>query len=141
MQDAPKLADPRFLLSLQPFAKEFGIETICVDPGEVIVEMPYAKRFSTPPASFPASIIGMLGDVAAVCACGSKLPDGWAAATLDFTVKVTGRAQGQILRAKGRVLQSGKTTSVGTADIFTVTGDEEAHCGIVLATTRNFQIK
>ena len=141
MQDTPKLADPRFLLSLQPFAKEFGIETVSVVPGEVIVEMPYAKRFSTPPHAFPASMIGMLGDVAAVCSCGSQLPEGWAAATLDFTVKVTGRAQGEILRAKGRVLQSGNTTSVGTADIYTVSGGEEVHCGVVLATTRNFQIK
>ena len=83
----------------------------------------------------------MLGDVAAVCSCGSKLPEGWAAATLDYTVKMTVRAQGKYLRAKGRVLQSGKTTSVGTAEIFAISGGEEVHCGVVLATARNFQIK
>ena len=141
MQETIKFADPRYLMSLQPFVQEIGIEIVSVVQGQVIVEMPYAERFSTPPQSFPASIVGMLGDVAAVCSCGSKLPEGWAAATLDYTVKMTGRAQGEYLRAKGKVLQSGKTTSVGTADIFTVSDGEEIHCGVVLATTRNFQIR
>ena len=141
MPELNDFADISFLLSLQPFVQEFGIEVVSVDEGEVIVEMPFSKRFSSPPNSFPASIVGMLGDVAAVSSSGSALPKGWAMATLDYTVKMTGHAQGKSLRAKGRVLQSGKTTSVATADIFTVSNGEETHCGIVLATTRNFKMK
>ena len=141
MTDETKLADPRDFLPHQPFVNELGMEIVSCEPGEVVVEMPFDKRFSTPPASFPASIVGALGDVAAVSSCLSKLPAGWATATLDFTIKMTGPASGKSLVARGRTLQSGKTTSVGTADVFCSTDNGEVHCATVLATTRNFQIK
>ena len=41
----------------------------------------------------------------------------------------------------GRVLQAGRTNSVGAADVYIVSADREVLCGSVLATTRNFQIK
>jgi acyl-coenzyme A thioesterase PaaI-like protein len=68
------------------------------------------------------------------------LPKGWALATLDFTIKMTGVAKGETLRAKGRVLQAGRTNSVGAADVFVVASGRETMCGTVLATTRNFQL-
>jgi len=141
MMAEPAYADPRALLQLLPFARELGISIVSSEPGAVVVEMPFAERFSTPPNHFPASIVGTLGDVAAVSSCTSKLPSGWAGATLDYTVKMTAPAQGEKLLARGRVLQAGQTTSVGAADIFAVSGGSEVLCGTVLATARNFQLK
>jgi hypothetical protein len=54
---------------------------------------------------------------------------------------MTAPAQGEKLLARGRVLQSGRTTSVGAADIFAVSGSTEILCGTVLATARTFQMK
>jgi uncharacterized protein (TIGR00369 family) len=141
MAVAPKYADPRAMLALLPFVRELGISIVSAEPGEVVVEMPFAERFSTPPKNFPASIVGTVGDVAAVSSCTSRLPDGWAAATLDYTIKMTAPAQGEKLLARGRVLQSGQTISVGAADIFALSGGSEVLCGTVLATARNFQLK
>jgi uncharacterized protein (TIGR00369 family) len=135
-----QFADPRVLLAQLPFVRTYGITVVSVTPGEVVVEMPFEQRFSTPPNAYPASIVGTIGDVAAVSSCISRLPRGWAAATLDFTVKMTARAVGEKLIARGRVLQAGQTTSVGTADVFAVANGRETHCGVVLATTRNFEI-
>ena len=84
-------------------------------------------------------MVGTAGDVAAVSSCLSLLPPDWALATLDFTVKMTGIAKGQRLLAKGRVLQAGRTNSVGAADVYAVMEGRESLCGTVLATTRNFQ--
>jgi acyl-coenzyme A thioesterase PaaI-like protein len=123
------------------FVREYAIRIASVTPGEVTIELPFEKRFSGPPGQFPASMVGAAGDVAAVSSCLSLLPRGWALATLDFTVKMTGVAKGEKLRARGRVLQAGRTNSVGAADIYVVSGDSETLCGTVLATTRNFQIK
>ena len=133
-------ADPRALLASLPFARELGISLVSAEPGTVVVEMPFAERFSTPPKHFPASIVGTLGDVAAVSSCTSRLPGGWAAATLDYTIKMTAPAHGEKLIARGRVLQSGQTISVGAADIFVVSGGSEVLCGTVLATARNFKL-
>jgi acyl-coenzyme A thioesterase PaaI-like protein len=112
-----------------------------VTPGFVTIELPFAERFSGPPTLFPASIVGTAGDVAAVSSCLSLMPKGWALATLDFTIKMTGIARGEKLRAKGRVLQDGRTNSVGAADVYAVSDGNELLCGTVLATTRNFKIK
>ena len=141
MSDGQSYADPRFFLRQLPFVQEYGIEVVLVEPGHVVVAMPIETRFSTPPANVPASIVGTIGDVAAVASCLSKVPDGWAVATLDFTVKMTGPASGERLIARGRVLQNGRTNSVGAADIYCVSDGVETRCGSLLATTRNFPIK
>jgi acyl-coenzyme A thioesterase PaaI-like protein len=123
------------------FVREYGIRVVAAGSGWVVVELPFDERFSGPPGQFPASLVGTAGDVAAVSSCLSLLPRGWAVATLDFTIKMTAIAKGERLRAKGRVLQAGRTNSVGAADVYIVSGDRETLCGAVLATTRNFQIR
>jgi len=133
-------AEVRSFVSALPFVKEFSITIKSVIPGQVTIDLPFDERFSGPPGQFPASLVGIAGDVAAVASCLSLLPHGWALATLDFTIKMTGAAKGDKLRAKGRVLQAGRTNSVGAADVFIVSAEQENLCGSVLATTRNFQI-
>jgi acyl-coenzyme A thioesterase PaaI-like protein len=133
-------ADARAFLALLPFVRELGIAIVTAVPGEVAVQMRFVERFSTPPNHFPASIVGVLGDVAAAASCISRLPNGWTGVTLDYTIKMTGRAQGELLLARGRVLQAGRTVSVDAADVFVVTGGREVLCGAVLATTRNFEV-
>lgn len=141
MNEDNTFADPRTFLGMLPFVKEYGIEIVSSEPGRVTVAMPIESRFSTPPANVPASIVGTVGDVAAVASCLSKVPDGWGVATLDFTIKMTGPASGDLLIARGRVLQNGRTNSVGAADIYCVSGGVETLCGGLLATTRNFALK
>lgn len=133
--------DVKAFATALPFVRAYGIDIVSVASGEVTIELPFDARFSGPVDQFPAALVGAAGDVAAVSSCLSMLPPGWALATLDFTVKMTGVAKGEKLRAKGRVLQAGRTNSVGAADIFAVSGERETLCGTVLATTRNFEIK
>jgi acyl-coenzyme A thioesterase PaaI-like protein len=133
--------DIKSFLSALAFIREFAINIVAVQPGSVTLELPFAERFSGPPTVFPASMVGAAGDVAAVASCLTLMPKGWALATIDFTVKMTGVARGEALRAKGRVLQDGRTNSVGAADVYIVSDGAERLCGSVLATTRNFKIK
>jgi acyl-coenzyme A thioesterase PaaI-like protein len=134
-------ADLRSFLVGLGFAREFAIDVVSFVPGAVTIDLPFSERFSGPAGFFPASMVGTAGDVAAVSSCLSMLPKGWALATLDFTVKMTGPAKGDRLRARGRVLQNGRTNSVGASDVYAVSGDGETLCGTVLATTRNFKIR
>ena len=134
-------ADLKSFLASLGFAREYAIEIVVSAAGSVTIELPFVERFSGPAGFFPASIVGTAGDVAAVLSCLSLLPRGWALATLDFTLKMTGAAQGKTLRARGRVLQNGRTNSVGASDIYVVSAGVETLCGAVLATTRNFRIK
>jgi acyl-coenzyme A thioesterase PaaI-like protein len=141
VQDRLTPAEVESFVTALDIVREYAIRIVAVAPGGVTIELPFDKRFSGPPGQFPASMVGAAGDVAAVSSCLSLLRRGFAVATLDFTVKMTGAARGEKLRAKGRVLQDGRTNSVGAADVYVVSGDTETLCGTVLATTRNFQIK
>jgi acyl-coenzyme A thioesterase PaaI-like protein len=134
-------ADLKAFLSTLAFTREYAIAIVASAPGSVTIELPFAERFSGPVGLFPASMVGTAGDVAAVSSCLSLLPKGWALATLDFTVKMTAPAQGERLRARGRVLQNGRTNSVGAADVYVASAAGEILCGVVLATTRNFKIR
>src|SRR5271168_435716 len=140
-QDRLDESDVKSFLAALPFIREYAISVVSYSPGEVTIELPFDERFSGPKTLFPASMVGAAGDVAAVSSCLSLLPPGWALATIDFTVKMTGIAKGQKLLARGRVLQAGRTNSVGAADVYVVADGSEFLCGTVLATTRNFQIK
>ena len=140
-QESLSQTDIVSFVTAMPFVREYAIQLVSVAPGQVVIELPFDERFSGPPGQFPASLVGTAGDVAAVSSCLSRLPRGWALATLDFTIKMTGVAKGEKLRAKGRVLQAGRTNSVGAADIFVISADREMHCGTLLATTRNFQVR
>ncbi len=139
-QDRLDETELKSFLAALPFVREYAISVVSYAPGEVTIELPFAERFSGPPTQFPASMVGTAGDVAAVASCLSLLPRGFALATIDFTIKMTGAAKGEKLKAKGRVLQAGQTNSVGAADVYVVAADREALCGTVLATTRNFKI-
>lgn len=141
MDTSTELARPADFLGLLPFVQAFEVSLIDETPGAIVVEAPFIQAFSTPPDLFPASTVGAVGDIAAVSACLSLLPKGWATATLDFTVKMTGPARGEKLIARARVLQSGKTLSVGSADVFAVSGEQEILCGTVLSSCRNYQIR
>jgi acyl-coenzyme A thioesterase PaaI-like protein len=139
-QDRLDETEVRAFLAALAFVREYSISVVSVDPGAVTVELPFAERFSGPSGTFPACVVGTAGDVAAVSSCLSLLPRGWAVATLDFTVKMAGVARGQKLRARGRVLQDGRTNSVGAADVYVLSDGNELLCGVVLATTRNFKV-
>lgn len=141
VQDHMDRAEIESFVAALAFVREYGIRVVAAVPGRVAIELPFDERFSGPRGQFPASLVGTAGDVAAVSSCLSLVPRGWAVATLDFTIKMTGIAKGEKLRAKGRMLQAGRTNSVGAADVYVVSGEQEVLCGTVLATTRNFQIK
>ena len=70
----------------------------------------------------------------------SMLPDGWAASTIDYTLKLLTPAVGEKLIARGRVLRSGRTLSVAAADVFSVQNGKETLCATALTTIRNFEL-
>jgi acyl-coenzyme A thioesterase PaaI-like protein len=132
MSDAENLLDETdvksFLFGLA-FVREFSISVVSLVPGSVTIELPFNERFFGPPNLFPASTVGTAGDVAAVASCLTLMPKGWALATLDFTIKMTGIAKGEKLRARGRVLQGGRTNSIGAADVYSVSEGTEICAG------------
>lgn len=134
-------SDVAAIINALPFVKNHGVELVGIEDGVTKVRMAFDETYSTPPGLFPTAMVGLIGDVAAIAACYAVAPEGYACATLDYTVKNTGLAQGDALFAEGRVLMAGKTVSVGAADIYVVNKGERRPCGTVLATARVYKVK
>ena len=119
-----------------PFVKNHSIEILSASGGKCVAAMPLDESFQTPPANFPAAMVGMLGDVAGITACITRLQPGQVCSTMDFTVKMTGIADGDLLEAEGEALSVGKTVATGQSKIYSVKGNDRDLCATVLVSGR-----
>lgn len=121
-----------------PIAQTLGLRFTRVAAGEVDLEMPVQDALCFRRGQLQATAVFALADFAAVAAAGSTLPSGWVNSTVDAHVKLLAPARGHSLRARGRVVNAGRTLTVCAADVFAVaeSGDETL-CATLLATAHN----
>src|SRR5882757_4656610 len=128
----------RFLLEM-PIAQHFGFAITGVGPGLFEITQPFREELSFKPGIFQAGPVGTLADMAAACAGMTMLPRGWAASTVDYTIKLIAPASGEKLVARGRLVRSGRTLSVTASDVYAVRAGNETLFATALATIRNFE--
>lgn len=139
-------ADPDYAGKLEkfihdmPIAQFLGLRFIRLEPGLVEMEMPFRRELSFVEGTLQAGPIGTLLDFTAGCAASSLLPAGWAASTIDFTVKLTAPARGEHFIARGQCVSRGKSISVAEARAYAVTGSRETLCATGLVSMRNFAL-
>lgn len=120
-----------------PIIRFLGIQIQDIAAGAATVVLPARPELCYRDDLFQAGPVRTLGDYAGGLACLTCLPKGWFVSTVDFTLKMLAPARGQKLVARGRVLQSGKTLSVGAADIYSVQQSRETLCATLLVSMRN----
>lgn len=120
-----------------PVAQALGLRFVHAEPGTVELEMPITPAWCFRPGQLQATAVFALGDFAAVAAAGTTLPEGWANATIDGTIKLFAPAAGSALRARGRVVDSGRLLTLCAADVFAVADGGERLCATWLGTARN----
>jgi uncharacterized protein (TIGR00369 family) len=120
-----------------PVAQALQLRFSRIASGEVDLELPISERFTFRPGQLQATAIFAAADFAAVAAAGTLLPDGWANATIDGTIKLLAPAVGSHLLARGRVVQAGKLLSVCAADVYAVRDGRETLCATWLGSARN----
>ena len=129
------------LIYSMPIAQFFGLRFTRIEPGSVEIEMPFRKELSFGEGAFQAGPIGTLLDFTAGSAAATLLASDWGTSTIDFTVKVLAPARGEKFIARGDVVSSGKSISVGEAKVFAVAGSTETLCATGLVTMRNFPLR
>jgi uncharacterized protein (TIGR00369 family) len=127
-------ATRQFLMAM-PISQHFGFDITNVAPGRFEITQPFRRELSFREGTFQAGPIGTLADMAGA----TMLPEGWAASTVDYTLKLLVPAVGEKLVARGRLVRSGRTLSVAVADVYAVSGGKETLCATALTTIRNFE--
>ncbi len=111
-----------------------GAWLVEVQPGKVVVELPFTVRLSQQHGCFHGAVIGAIADSAGGYAALSLLPAGRDVVTVEYKINFLRPARGHMLRAEGHVLQSGKTVSVVRVDVTALEANKAVACATLQAT-------
>ena len=127
-------ADPGFA---QRVRASFGRQTIMellgasmtrVEPGEVEIELPFRADLCQQHGFFHAGVTSTIADSAGGYAAFTLFPADASVLTVEFKVNLLAPADGERLRALGRVVKPGRTLTVTEVEVFAVKGGREKNC-------------
>lgn len=101
----------------QTFLATIGAKLTRVSPGEVEIELPAAAHIGQQSGAVHAGVIAAIADTACGYAALTRMPDGSDVLSVEFKLNLLAPARGRLV-ARGRVIRSGRTLSVCSADVF-----------------------
>jgi uncharacterized protein (TIGR00369 family) len=114
---------------------QMGAWLVEVQPGRVVIELPYSTRVTQQQGLFHGAGIGAIGDSAGGYAALTLMPEGSEVVSIEYKINFVRPAKGQLLRADGHVLRAGKSVSVSRVDVFAVDGQAAPALVAVLQAT------
>jgi uncharacterized protein (TIGR00369 family) len=111
-----------------------GARLTRVEPGLVEIELPFRADLTQQHGFFHAGITSTIADSAGGYAAYSLMPDGASVLTTEFKINLLAPAEGELLRARGRVLKPGRTLTVCDVDVFAIKDGHITPCAKLLET-------
>ena len=133
MPDFPA-SDPEFA---QRVRRSFDRQTIMgllgaritrIEAGLVEIELPYREDLCQQHGFFHAGVTSTIADSAGGYAAFSLFPADASVLTVEFKVNLLAPADGDLLRAVGRVVKPGRTLTVTEVDVHVAKGGTEKAC-------------
>ncbi len=105
-----------------------GARMTRVEPGEVEIELPFRGDLCQQHGFFHAGVTSTIADSAGGYAAFSLFPADASVLTVEFKINLLAPADGDLLRAVGRVVKPGRTLTVTEAEVLVVKGGREKTC-------------
>lgn len=105
-----------------------------VEPGRVMIRMPFSKAISQQHGFAHAGSISTITDTACGYAALTLMPDDKAVLTSEFKINLLAPAIGTHFEAEGRVLRAGKRVHVVQGEAYAVHGESRKQVAVMLAT-------
>lgn len=124
--------NPSFEADIQrSFAKQsimqlIGAELSRIEPGVVEISLPYRAELTQQNGYLHAGIVTTIADSACGYAAFSLMPAGSEVLSVEFKVNLLRPAKGDRFVARAEVIKPGKTLTVVKADVFAISGKENA---------------
>ena len=118
----------------QKIMEMIGAKLTRVAPGEVEIELPFQDVLVQQHGYVHGGIVTAIADSACGYAALSLMPEGAEVLTVEYKVNFLAPARGTRLRARGRVIRSGRTISVCAGEVAAINGDGEVPVATMLAT-------
>jgi uncharacterized protein (TIGR00369 family) len=132
--------DPGFEARVRASFGRQGIMTLIgarmtrVEPGLVEIELPYRADLTQQHGFIHAGITGTIADSAGGYAAYSLMPADASVLTTEFKINLLAPADGEFLRARGRVVKPGRTLTVCDVDVFAIKNGRTTPCAKLLET-------
>ena len=139
MSDVFKPANPDFdRVVCQSFAAQglmvtLGARLQTVAAGRVVIEVPFTAGLSQQKGFFHGAVLGCIGDSAGGYSALTLLPAGSEVVSIEYKINFLKPAVGDVLRATGRVVRSGRSVSVCQIDIEAIASGKASLCGVMQA--------
>ncbi len=132
--------DPAFQDRIQAsFAKQglmatLGASLAKVEPGAVEIVLTPSPAVSQQHGFVHAGAVTSIADSAAGYAALSLMPKGTGVLSAEFKINLLAPAQGDLIRAKGRVIKAGRTLTVAQTEVFAETAGVAKLVALLTAT-------
>ncbi len=132
--------DPDFEVRVRDsFARQgimdlIGARLSRVEPGLVEIELPYRADLTQQHGFFHAGITSTIADSAGGYAAYSLMPADASVLTTEFKINLLAPAEGELLRALGRVVKPGRLLTVCEVDVFALKDGAAKPCAKLLET-------
>jgi uncharacterized protein (TIGR00369 family) len=111
-----------------------GAQLVCVEPGAVTIELPWAAGLTQQHGFLHAGIVAAALDSACGYAGSSLMPADAGVLTIEYKINLLAPAQGQRFRMSGQVLKPGRTISVSEGRAFAIDNGREKLIATMTAT-------
>ena len=120
--------------SRQGIMELIGARLSRVEPGLVEIELPYRADLTQQHGFFHAGITSTIADSAGGYAAFSLMPAEASVLTTEFKINLLAPAEGELLRALGRVVRPGRLLTVCDVDVFALKDGAATPCAKLLET-------
>lgn len=107
----------------QGMMQHLGARLLSVEPGRVVLALPYSDRVTQQQGGFHGGAMGALADIAGGYAGLTVAPDGMEVTTVEYKVNFLSAFNDGELQATGRVAKAGRRVIVTTAEVDHVAAD------------------
>jgi len=118
----------------QGLMKHLGAKLAGLGPGHAEIHVPFRMEVTQQHNYFHAGVSGAIADSACGYAAYTLMPADSSVLTVEYKMNLLAPADGERLRARARVLRSGKTLKICAADVYVEKNGAEIHCATMLAT-------
>jgi len=124
----------RATFSKQELMRTLGASLGAVGPGAVEIVLPWRPELGQQAGVLHAGALASIADTACGLAALTLMEAGADVVSVEFKLNLLAPAHGQRFAARARVVRSGRTLTVTSADVFAIDGVTEAIVATMLGT-------
>jgi uncharacterized protein (TIGR00369 family) len=125
----------------QGIMAHIGATLTRIEAGLCEIELPFRDELSQQHGFFHAGVVSTIADSAGGYAAFSLFPADSTVLTVEFKINLLAPADGEKMRATGKVIKSGRTLTICELQAFAIKGGREKLCAHGMATLMCMQGK